>query len=266
MLALLVTAVPQVSADDSDGESGVLLSHMTITFESGTSCCWVGTINGPLRGTVSFQELPATVVDGIEYFHEAFTIATSKGTLEGEDWGVYNLVTAEFWAHGTVLEATGRWTDLVGYTAFEWGLTTEPFVFPMIATNIPVVLVPPQPTPAKDREAHVAYDDMAYSDCWRGDLSGDLVGTGAICLDPATYTLGNEEYFFESSVFQARQGVLRGEDRGVFDLTTGNFWAVGRITDASGKWHFMEGYAYVSFGTVSFQDFTAYAPFVFVDA
>lgn len=270
MLAVLVTAAVPVSANDPEEETGVLVSHMTMSYNPPEWNYWKGTITGPVHGTIAFWELPATIEGDLEYFHESFLIETRKGTLSGEDWGVYNLTTGEFWAHGTVLGATDRWAGLVGYTMFEWGVTTEPFVIPMIAENIPVVLVPPDPTPANAHDVVVTYNDMEFSPSWgywRGDISGDMEGTGAIYLDLGkSYVYQGAEYFFETSAFTTRQGDLQGADRGVFDLTTGNFWGVGRIADASGRWHFMEGYAYVTFGTVSFGEvMTAYAPFIFLD-
>lgn len=270
MLALAIAALPIVSADDPEEVTGVILGRITMSYNPPEWSYWLGTMSGPIKGTVSFVELPFTIDGDFEYFHESFLIETSKGTLSGEDWGVYNLLTGDFWAHGTVMEATDRWAGLVGYTMFEWGVTTEPFVIPMIATNIPVVFVPPEPTPAHAHDVVVTYNDMEFSPSWgywRGDVSGDMTGAGAIYLD-AFHVLEGKEYFFESSGIQTSQGAIQGVDRGVFDLTTGDFWGVGQITDASGRWNFMEGYAYVTFGNVpnvGGDPMTAHAPFVFLD-
>ncbi len=272
MLALVFVAAPPAAAQNPEEETGVLVSHLTMSYNPPEWNYWKGTISGPIKGTLSFVELPATIDNGLEYFHESFVMETSKGTISGEDWGVYNLTTGDFWAHGVVMAATDRWASLVGYTVFEWGVTTQPFVIPMIAENIPVVFVPPEPTPAKAHDVVVTYNDMAFSPSWgywKGVVTGDLQGSAAIYLDlEKSYVYAGAEYFFESSVFTTRQGTLHGVDRGVFDLTTGNFWGVGRVTDASGRWHFMEGYTYLTFGNVPNlgQDpMTTYGPFVFVD-
>ncbi len=274
MFALAIAAATPVAADEPEELTGVLLSHMTISFASFDVGKWVGMVNGPIHGTVVITELPATFDGDYEYFHESFVITTSKGTISGEDWGAYNLVTAEFWAHGIVQSATDRWEGLVGYTLLEWGVTTPIVTLPIVATNVPVVLVPPEPIPAHAHDIVVTNNDMVFSMAvghWEGTISGDMEGTGAIYLDSAIMQPENKpvkEYFFESSVFETRQGTIQGNDRGVFDLTTGNFWGVGQITDASGRWHFMEGYAYVTFGNVPNvgQDpMNAVAPFIFLD-
>src|SRR5512137_388482 len=163
MFALAIAAATPVAANDPEEMTGVLLGHMTISFPSFEVGKWSGTINGPIHGTVVITELPATFDGDFEYFHESFVITASKGTISGEDWGAYNMVTADFWAHGIVLEATDRWEGLVGYTLLEWGVTTPIDTLPIVATNVPVVLVPPAPTPAHAHDIVVTSNDMEFT-------------------------------------------------------------------------------------------------------
>lgn len=265
LLACVLMAALPVSAG---GDTGVLVCHENMAFSPDWGY-WRGTINGPIHGTVGFWELPNVIQDGKEYFVESFVIATDNGVLQGRDEGVYDLTTGEFWAHGLVEDATGRWAYLEGYTIFEWGMTSTPFVFPMTAKNIPVVLVPPQPTPAHDHDIGVTYSDLAFGPWgyWRGDVSGDLQGTEQI-WEQSNYLIGDELYFFENSTTRTTQGVVEVEDHGIFNLTSGNFWAIGQVTDASGRYHFLEGYTFMGFGIVANvggEVMTTYAPGIFLD-
>lgn len=265
MLALLVTSTPVASAGD---DTGVLVSHVDMAYSPDWGY-WRGTVIGPLHGVIGFWEQPALIVGNTDYFAETFVITTSKGVLQGTDEGVYNLTTGDFWAHGTVTKATGHWAFAVGYTLFEWGTTTTPFVFPMIATDMPLVLTPAQPTPAHDREVAVTYGDMAFGawGYWRGTVSGDMRGTEEIHELEGT-VIGDKLYFLEVSTITTSKGVAQFVDRGVYNLTTGTFFAQGHVMQASGGWKFLLGYTSLGWGTTSdpnVMPITTFAPTILVE-
>ena len=265
MLGLLVTAAPVATAED---ETGILVSHMDMAFSPEWGY-WRGTAQGPLRGTVGFWELPAIIVGNTEYFFETFVITTSRGVIQGTDEGVYNLTTGVFWAHGTVTEATGHWAFSVGYTTFEWGTTTTPFVFPMIARHIPFVLTPNAPTPAHDHDVAVTYGDMAFGEWgyWRGTVSGDMKGTMEI-HELGGPAVEDRLYFDEVSTITTNKGIVQFDDHGVYNLTTGTFFAQGTVVQATGGLKFLLGYTSLGWGTTSDPNvlpITGYFPTVLVE-
>ncbi len=272
VIALLVVSVPTVSAcGEARRDAGVLVSQVDMAYSPDWGY-WRGTITGALHGTIGFWEGPALIQDGIDYFSESFVITTTKGVIRGTDEGVYNLTTGAFWAYGQVTTATGHWRPLVGYTAFEWGTTSEPFVFPMIANDMPFVLLPAHPAPTHDDDVLVSHTDMAYSPdwgYWRGTMKGDIRGTVGFWEQPQNYAFADREYFFEAFTITTRTGVIQGVDLGFYNLTTGDFWAHGQVTQASGAWHFLVGYTVFEWGTTSkplvFPMIGHHVPFVLVD-
>ncbi len=58
-------------------------------------------------------------------------------------------------------------------------------------------------------------------------------------------------------------------DHGIFNLTSGDFWAIGQVTSASGRWHYLEGYTFLGFGVVEGLGtpvMTTYAPSLFIES
>ncbi len=260
MVALVVLSVPRVSAQPNEDDGGTILvsySDVAFTLEAGH---WQGTIRGSLRGTIAMYEGPRNFIVGDkEYFYETFVVSTGKGVVQGTDEGVYNLTTGDFWCHGSVTEASGHWAFLVGYALFEWGTTSTPGVFPMTGHDVPMILFPAQPGSADDVRTLVSSTDMAYSPdwgYWRGTMTGDVNGAVGFWEQPQNYVVGDNEYFFEAFTVTAHKGVLQGFDHGVYNLTTGDFWAFGQVTKATRGLGSLAGYTVFEWGTTS-------TPFVF---
>lgn len=252
MLAVLVASVPQASAcDDSDEEGLILVSSVDMAFDIPPGY-WQGTATGDVRGTVAFYEQPQNFVDaGKEYFFETFIITSEKGVIQGVDEGVYDLATGAFWAHGEVTEATGHWAFLAGYTLFEWGATSTPFVLPMVGHDVPMILLPPHPVEADDVRTLVSSADMAFSTewgYWRGTTTGDVSGSLKVLETPANYFVRDREFFFETFTVTTTRGVIQGFDIGIYNLTTTRFAAYGRVTAASQSWASLVGFTLFEWG------------------
>ncbi len=85
----------------------------------------------------------------------------------------------------------------------------------------------------------VSHADMAFSPAWgywRGAVRGGITGKAEFHEQPKNFEKDGKEYYFEKFVIQGRDGVVRGTKDGVYDLTTGDFWDCGRVTEASGRW------------------------------
>lgn len=126
-----------VSADEEP--TLVSRSDMAYSPEWG---CWRGTTAGDVSGALRFYESPDNYFEGPrEFFFETFTVSTHRGVIEGFDVGIYDLTTRAFAAYGKITAAPAGWARLVGYTVFEWGTTSSPFEFPIVAEDIPFVLM-----------------------------------------------------------------------------------------------------------------------------
>ncbi len=91
----------------------------------------------------------------------------------------------------------------------------------------------------------VSYGDMAYSDkwgYWRGEFTGDVRGKTEFRESPKNFNKDGKEYYFETFVIDGPEGTLRGTKDGVYDLTTGEFWDHGPVTEATGHLSHLRGY------------------------
>ncbi len=213
---------------------------------------WRGTVTGDLAGKAEFHEQPRNFEkDGREYYFEDFAIQSPDGVLRGTKEGVYDLATGDFWDHGRVGEASGRWGGLVGYRVFERARTTTPGVFPIEGHQTPMVLVSPHPGPGRDDRALVSRNDAPFGrdrSPSRGRLTGDLRGEIKSWPEPRPHVIGNTEYFFETFELTAEDGTLRGKEQGMHDRTTGEFAACGEVTDASGRLEVRIGHMVIAWG------------------
>jgi hypothetical protein len=117
-------------------------------YEPGTHY-WLGTITGPdcsVAGTIRFD----AVLDEYAYpgntmhFVEEFTIEPyGGGVIYGKNWGVWNMSTFKFRAHGWVREASDEWAHLVGSQYHEMGVTSDPALgLPITAPDAQAKLTP----------------------------------------------------------------------------------------------------------------------------
>ncbi len=91
----------------------------------------------------------------------------------------------------------------------------------------------------------VSYGEMAYSDrwgYWRGEFSGDVRGKAEFRESPKNFENDDKEYYFETFLIDGPEGTLRGTKDGVYDLTTGEFWDHGPVTEATGRLRPLLGY------------------------
>ncbi len=100
-----------------------------------------------------------------------------------------------------------------------------------------------KPTPASS--VLVSYGDMAFSDkwgYWRGEFTGDVRGRAEFRESPRNFEKDGKEYYFETFVIDGPEGALRGTKDGVYDLTTGEFWDHGPVTEATGQLRHLRGH------------------------
>lgn len=216
---------------------------------------WRGNMTGDVPGQAEFHEQARNFEkDGIEYYFEDFTIKTTDGDLRGTKNGVYDLKTGEFWDHGRVAEATGRWVRLEGSLVFEKAKTTTPGVFPIIGHQTPLIFVPPHPRPDRGRRALVCRANLQTDlprHSRRGTLAGGIRGTVELREREPGYVIGDTEYFLETFAVEAQGKTLRGSNIGERDRGTGEFWACGRVAETSGSWDRFMGAMTVLWGTAS---------------
>lgn len=80
---------------------------------------------------------------------------------------------------------------------------------------------------------------------WTGTLVGDITGTIEIIELPATFTgvMPIEHFNEEFTITMADGTVIKGVERGTFNLATFTAVANGEITEVSpGKWRWLVGY------------------------
>ena len=247
-----LTTKPRRSADrTSKHPDAVLVSYGDMAYSDEWGY-WRGTLTGDVRGKAEFREQPKNFEkDGIEYYFEDFVIRTHDGVLRGTKNGVYDLTTGDFWDHGRVAEATGRWAPLRGYLVFERATTTTPGVFPMIGHHTPMLLVPPHPTASHDDRTLICHTDAAFRGERRGTLTGDLRGNIEFRRKARTYAIGDTEYFSETFSITAREGTFHGTETGECDRTIGDFWSCGQVTETSGPWDRLMGARTLRWGRAS---------------
>jgi hypothetical protein len=93
---------------------------------------WLGTVSRPecsVAGTIRFdavrEEYPEP--DKTMHFVEELTIwPDGGGEIRGKNWGVWNMSTFKFRAHGWVRDASDEWAHLIGYQYHEMGKTSNP--------------------------------------------------------------------------------------------------------------------------------------------
>ncbi len=234
--------------------TAVLVSYGEMAFSDQWGY-WRGNMTGDVPGQAEFHEQARNFEkDGMEYYFEDFTIKTPDGDLRGTKNGVYDLKTGEFWDHGRVTEATGRWTGMKGVLVFEKAKTTTPGVFPMIGHHTPLVFVPPHPRPSRGRRAIVCRANL-HADLLRhsrrGTLTGGVRGTVELWEREPSYVIGGTEYFSETLAVDAQGKTLHGSHIGERNRITGGFWACGHVSETSGSSDYFRGAMTVLWGKAS---------------
>jgi hypothetical protein len=148
MVAILFASISVVAAKpDSPGAIQCDLNITLDDYDDGTY--WNGRVDGDeceIAGRIRFfavREEYACPGDTI-HFVETFIIEPdSGGSIEGKNWGVWNLNTGQFRSHGWVM-ASEEYPDLVGNQYHEMGTTstTDLSERPIYATDGNMKLVP----------------------------------------------------------------------------------------------------------------------------
>lgn len=122
LLALVVLVAAAVLAAPATAHSGFpAMNRATVTYDLEKGY-WVGTICGPVRGTLQFTGLEVTYPNEIVYT-ESFAIVGRGATMEGYVIGIYP--DPGFSATGWVTSATGRWAKMTNWMMVQSGTVVE---------------------------------------------------------------------------------------------------------------------------------------------
>ena len=148
-VAILLVSISAVSAKpDSPGAIKCDLNITYDDYEDGTY--WDGRLDGDrcvLPGRIRFFAVPEEYdcpPGNTMHFVETFIINPDEGgSIEGKNWGVWNMSSGKFRANGWVT-ASEEYPDLVGNQYHEMGLTstTDVSVRPITAPDGKMKLVP----------------------------------------------------------------------------------------------------------------------------
>jgi hypothetical protein len=149
MVALLLATISVVSA--KPGPRGAIKCDLDITFDDyADGTYWNGRIDGDgcaLPGRIRFfgvHEEYDCPPGNTMHFVETFIInPDAGGSIEGKNWGVWDMRSGKFTAHGWVL-ASEEYPELVGNQYHEMGVTstTDTSVRPITAPEGKMKLVP----------------------------------------------------------------------------------------------------------------------------
>jgi hypothetical protein len=127
------------------GAGGTIECALDITYDGS---CWLGTVSGPdcsVAGTIRFDAVLDEYAFPGETMHfvEEFTIwPDDGGVIRGKNWGVWNMSTFKYRAHGWVREASDDWAHLVGSQYHEMGKTSNPEEVPLTAPDGKMKIAP----------------------------------------------------------------------------------------------------------------------------
>jgi len=133
------------------GASGAIKCALDMSYNGSY---WFGTVTGPdcsVAGTIRFDAVfdEYTYPGETMHFVEEFTIEPyAGGVIRGKNWGVWNMSTFKFRAHGWVREASDEWAHLVGAQYHEIGVTSDPALgLPITAPDGKAKLAPSKRPP-----------------------------------------------------------------------------------------------------------------------
>jgi hypothetical protein len=142
--AFLLVSSSAVAAQPS--ASGTIKCVLDISYGGSY---WFGTVTGPecsVAGTIRFDAVPEeySYPGKTMHFVEEFTIEPyGGGVIRGKNWGVWNMSTFKYRAHGWVREASDEWEHLVGAQYHEVGVTSDPALgLPITAPDGKATLAP----------------------------------------------------------------------------------------------------------------------------
>ena len=142
---LLLTSISLVAAQP--GTHGVIACDLDITYD-GTH--WSGEIFGEgceIKGAIEFYAVPEEYdcpPGNTMHFVETFIIMPDAGgSIEGKNWGIWNMHNGKFRAHGWVLDTDG-YPELLGSQYHEMGVTstTDVTQIPIYAPDGKMKMVP----------------------------------------------------------------------------------------------------------------------------
>ena len=147
MLALMsVLSVPAVAGPCCD-DPLPLECTIEITFNANLpDPHWEGTIAGDVEGTLQlWEQWPEIFFAGAtEHYFEDSVIHVGDDYIKGSDQGVWNFGTLKFSYTGSVTDATGDWSYLVGWNMHGKGVTSEyPNDTGIITGEGTMIFVPP---------------------------------------------------------------------------------------------------------------------------
>jgi hypothetical protein len=122
-LTFMTALVPNVAAVHY--RSTMNVSFNPAVFDDPSNPIWIGTISGDIDGTMTFWATgPDPAKDlghppgfpwQVHFFTERWIITTEEGTIVGIDKGCTGYSNWRFRMNGEVIEATGRYANLVGH-------------------------------------------------------------------------------------------------------------------------------------------------------
>jgi hypothetical protein len=132
LIAVLVAAFLLVSGSAAAAQPSASGTTECVLDISYNGFYWLGTVTGPdcsVAGTIRFDAVLAeySYPGKTMHFVEEFTIwPDTGGVIRGKNWGVWNMSTFKFRAHGWVRDASDEWAHLIGYQYHEMGKTSNP--------------------------------------------------------------------------------------------------------------------------------------------
>ena len=154
LATFFVFSISAVSA--APKSSGAITCVLDITFDNyADGSYWLGTVEGDeceVAGSIEFRSVPDEYAcpGNTIHFVETFIITPMDegggpdGTIEGKNWGVWNLHNGKFRAQGWVTAASENWAHLIGSQYHELGTTstTDLTVRPITALGSSMKLTP----------------------------------------------------------------------------------------------------------------------------
>ncbi|MFZ5889538.1 MAG: hypothetical protein ACOY0T_00570 [Myxococcota bacterium] len=112
----VAVAVFSSGAARADGSPQFLFGTLTTHQVECATLCTEGTLTGGLSGTLQFTMTSMTPTSNPDVFdyRGVNVITTAQGTITGEDHGLWNVATGEFFDYTPLTGGTGTYTGLHG--------------------------------------------------------------------------------------------------------------------------------------------------------
>jgi hypothetical protein len=147
MLALMsMLSVPAIAGPCCDDPLPLKCTIDLVIDLNAPDAHWEGPIAGDVGGTLQLWEHWSEIffVGATEHYFEDFVILVGDDYIKGSDQGVYNFGTLRFSYTGSVTDATGAWSYLLGWNMHGKGVAfADPNDADILTAEGTMMLVPP---------------------------------------------------------------------------------------------------------------------------